>query len=390
MRILMVHNYYQQRGGEDESTDQELRLLSRFGHDVQLFSRHNDEINTYSFAQKTLLYFEPSWSFFSYKQILQEIHQFRPDIVHVQNFFALLSPAVFFACTRNNIPVVFTLRDYRLLCPIGWFFRDGKICEDCLSGSLWNGIYHKCYHQSAFQTSSIALLLKSHRIFGTWHKKINMFIALTEFSRMKFIEGGLPSDKIVVRPNFLEQDPGIEDNTQSYFIFIGRLSIEKGLDVLLNAWKLLPSIPLKIIGDGPLRGWIDEFIVINQLDNVEVLGFQRMEDVLTHLKDASCLLMPSKWYETFGRTIIEAYATSTPVISSKLGAMEDIVKDHETGLFFTPGDSHDLVEKVNYAKNHPLELKRWGRNARIEYESNYSDSIAYNRILEIYNSVLKS
>jgi len=386
----MVHNYYQQRGGEDESTDQEFRLLSRFGHEVQLFSRHNDDINTYSLAQKSLLYFEPSWSNSSYNQILDEIHQFRPDIVHVQNFFALISPAVFYACSKNEIPVVFTLRDYRLLCPIGWFFRDGKVCEDCLSGSLWKGIFHKCYHKSALQTSSIALLLKSHRIIGTWHKNINKFIALTEFSRMKFIEGGLPSEQIVVRPNFLEQDPGIGEKTQSYFIFIGRLSIEKGLDVLLNAWKLLPNVELKIIGDGPLRGWVDEFIVYNQLENVEVLGFQRIEDVLILLKSASCLVMPSKWYETFGRTIIEAYATATPVISSKLGAMADIVIDHETGLFFAPGDALDLVEKVNYAINHPLELERWGKNAREEYESQYSDSIAYDRILDIYNSVLKS
>lgn len=194
----------------------------------------------------------------------------------------------------------------------------------------------------------------------------------------------------MVRPNFLEQDPGIGEKYRQYFLFVGRLSSEKGLDVLLNAWKLLPSVPLKIIGDGPLRSWIEDFVDQHHLDHVELLGFQKMEDVLKYLKKASCLVMPSQWYETFGRTIIEAYATATPVIASHLGAMSDIVKDNETGLVFSPGDASDLVEKVNFALNNPFELKRWGLNARAEYESKYSDLIAYERIIEIYSSVLNS
>ena len=384
MRVLMVHNYYQQHGGEDESTNQEIRLLARHGHTVRLYSRHNDEINRFSPIQKVGLFFEPTWSQRSYRQFLDVLDEFQPEVVHVQNFFALVSPSVFYASASRGVKVVFTLRDYRLLCPLGWFFRDGKVCEDCLSGSLWNSIRHSCYHNSRLQTASIALLLASHRALQTWQKQVQTFIALTEHSRQKFIQGGLDPEKIIVRPNFVETDPGQGGEDRLGAIFVGRLSVEKGLDTLLKAWEQLSDLPLKIVGDGPLRPWVEQQIQEHSLQQVQLVGFKPINEVLELVKKARLLVMPSNWYETFGRTIIEAYATGTPVIASRLGAMADLVQDGQTGLLFQPGDPLNLFVKVRAACENEQLRRAWGRNARRAYETRYSAENAYASIMEIY------
>ncbi len=389
MRVLMVHNYYQQPGGEDESAEQEISLLQRHGHTVHLFSRHNNEINSYSPVQKALLFFEPTWSFTAYRQIKDLLLSLDIDIVHIQNFFALVSPAVFYACKELNIKTICMLHNYRLLCPSSIFYRDGNICEDCLGGTLWSGIIHKCYHESALQSASIALMLKTHRLTNTWVDKVDAFISLTEFARRKFIEGGLPESKLFVRPNFLFEDPGIGNQDREYALFIGRLSPEKGVMTMIEAWKNHPNIPLKIIGDGPQRPQIEEKIRLHQFNQVELLGFLPLIEVYKALKKAMFLVMPSVWYETFGRVIIEAYATGTPVIASRLGAMEEIIIEKKTGLLFTPGDALDLSEKVHYANDHPLELRSWGRQARSHYEQKYTADSAYEKLISIYEEVLE-
>jgi glycosyltransferase involved in cell wall biosynthesis len=389
MRVLMVHNYYQQPGGEDESAKQEISLLQRHGHTVHLFSRHNNEINSYSPVQKALLFFEPTWSLTSYRQIKEFLQAMDIDIVHIQNFFALVSPAVFYACKDLNIQTICMLHNYRLLCPKSYFYRDGHICEDCLVGTLWNGVRHKCYHDSALQTSSIALMLKTHRLANTWVDKVDAYITLTEFARQKFIEGGLPESKVFVRPNFLVEDPGPGEHKREYALYIGRLSPEKGVMTMIDAWKNHPNIPLKIIGDGPQRPQIEEKIHLHQLNQIELLGFLPLTDVLMALKKALFLVMPSVWYETFGRTIIEAYATGTPVIASRLGAMKEIIFEKETGLLFEPGNALDLSAQVQYAIDHPQDLRTWGKQARSQYEQKYTAESAYEELISIYEEVLE-
>jgi len=387
MRILMIHNYYQQWGGEDESTEQELQLLQRHGHEVRLYFRHNDEIKTFSSLRKGLLFFEPTWSLRSYREAKHVIREFKPEIVHFQNFFPLVSPSAYYACVESDAPIVQTLHNYRLLCPIGWFVRNGEVCEMCLTHSLWRGVLYGCYHGSRIQTASIALMLTTHRLLKTWLRKVDVYIALTEFSRRKFIEGGFPKSKIFVRPNFLDKDPGLGGPIREYALFVGRLSPEKGLVTLLEAWLNLPHVPLKIVGDGPLRPRIEDYIGQNELGQIELVGFVPLQRVLQYLQKALFLVMPSVWYETFGRTIIEAYATGTPVIASRLGAMADLVEDGKTGLLFNPGEPDDLTAKVQYALEHPEEMARWGREARYVFEQRYSSESAYKSLMEIYEKV---
>jgi glycosyltransferase involved in cell wall biosynthesis len=389
MNILMVHNYYQQRGGEDESTEQEIDLLQQHGHTVHFFSRHNNEINSYSPVQKTLLFFEPTWSNTTYRQIKDILLSLEIDVVHIQNFFALVSPAVFYACNELNIKAICMLHNYRLLCPGSTFFRDGHICEDCLGGTLWSGIKHKCYHESAIQSAAIALMLKTHRFTKTWTDKIDAYITLSEFARQKFIEGGLPKSKLFVRPNFLVEDPGIGENNREYALYVGRLSPEKGIMTMIEAWKNHPGIPLKIIGDGPQRPQIEEIIRQNQLNHIELSGFLPLNDVYQALRKALFLVMPSIWLETFGRVIIEAYATGTPVIASRIGAMKEIIIEKKTGLLFEPGNALDLSDQIQYAIDHPLELRTWGEQARSQYVQKYTADSAYEKLISIYEEVLE-
>jgi glycosyltransferase involved in cell wall biosynthesis len=389
MRILMVHNYYQRWGGEDESTEHELRLLKERGHKVWLYSRHNDEIKMLSLFRKGFLFFEPTWSWKSYREMKQVIQEFKPEVIHFQNFFPLVSPSAHYARAESDVPIIQTLRNYRLLCPIGSFFRNGEVCEECLVHSLWRGIRYGCYHDSRIQTASIALMLKAHRLLNTWQKRVDTFITLTEFSRHKFIKGGLPALKLFIRPNFLDRDPGIGDQLRDYALFVGRLSEEKGLTTLLEAWRGLPEVPLKIIGDGPLRPQLERFARQHTLTQVELVGFVPRDVVLDYLKRASFLVMPSVWYETFGRTIIEAYATGTPVLASRLGAMAEIVEDGCTGLLFTPGDPVDLAAKVEWAWAHPNQMWKMGWEARREYEAKYTAEKNYDALIEVYRHAIE-
>ena len=389
MRILMIHNYTQQLGGADVATSQEIELLQKYGHEVRLYFRHNDEIKNFSPFRKTLLFFEPTWSFKSYREIKQIIAEFKPDIAHCQSFSPLISPAVYYALAQKKIPIVQTLHEYRLICPIGWLFRNNSICEECVQHSLWRGIFYGCYRNSRIQTASVALMLSSHRLLKTWEKKINVFVTPTEFARSKLIEGGLPSSKIWVNPCFLAEDPGVSRSSREYVLYVGRLSPEKGLVTLLQAWQSLPDVPLKIVGDGPLKSWIEGYIEQHGLQQIELVGLVPIEQVLEYQKKAYFLVIPSIWYETFGRIIMEAYATGTPAIASRLGAMAELVEEERTGLLFSPGNADQLATKVRYALAQEAKLAEWGQKARSCYEKRFSADVAYKSLMKIYENTKK-
>jgi glycosyltransferase involved in cell wall biosynthesis len=389
MRILMVHNSYQQRGGEDESTEQDIALLRSHGHEVYVYQRHNDEIDRYGFIKKAGLFLQPTWSRQTYSEIKGIIQHFQPDITHVQNFFPLISPAVHYASRRAGVPVVQSLHNYRLLCANGLFFRDGGVCEQCLHGTVFHAVQYGCYRGSRLQTLPVVNMQVTHRLLRTWDKKTDAFIALTEFSRKKFIEGGLAPQKIHVRPHFLKAEVPFRHSKREFALFVGRLTEEKGLQTLIDAWRSLPQVPLKIAGDGPLHAELIKRIEEAGLSNVELLGRVSLQEVLSLLNRALFLVMPSIWYETFGRTMMEAYAAGTPVIVSRLGAMQDLVEDHVTGLLFEAGDQAELVQCVRYALENESERAGWSRNARDKFEKEFSSERAYQKLMEVYQAVTK-
>ena len=383
MRILTIHNYYQVRGGEDECHEIEVKLLREHGHHVDIYTENNEQVSAFnilSLAAKTV------WSLKALNEVTQQLRLQLYDVVHVHNFFPLISPSVFYAASAEGIPVFQTLHNYRLLCPNALFFRNGKVCEDCLGKVVpYPGVLHGCYRGSKSLSAGVATMLTTHQMMQTWKKKVKGHIALTEFARKKFIEGGLPAEQIFVKPNFVHPDPGVGGGNGGYALFVGRLSIEKGLDTLLAAWEQLGyAIPLKIVGDGPLSEQVKA--ATKEISGLEWLGHQPLQKVYDLIGDATCLIMPSKWYETFGRVIIEAFAKGTPAIASNIGAVAELVEHGRTGLLFEPGNAADLAKKVQWLINNPNELYKMRQEARLEFEAKYTVEKNYRKLIDIYET----
>ena len=385
MKILLVHNSYLEPGGEDVVFEQENRLLRWAGHEVIEYCRRNDEIAAYSAMERLDLLRRTVWATDSRSEFSRLLHSSHPDVVHVHNTFPLISPSIYSVCQEARVPVVQTLHNYRLLCPQANFFRNGKPCEECMQQGLWRGIQHACYRNSRLATAGTVLMLAVHRQKRTWDKMVDLYITLSDFARRKFIAAGFQADKIEVKPNFLRSDPGGRTAPGSYVVFVGRSSPEKGLPTLIKAWRWLDKgIPLRIVGDSPYQAEMQEQAAQLQSADIRFLGRQPHEQTITAIKQSRFLVFPSELYETFGLSIIEAFACGVPVIASNLGAMSELVEDGRTGLLFRPGDSTDLAEKIAWAWNHPEIMEKLGRNARLTYEQKYTAEKNYSELMKIY------
>jgi glycosyltransferase involved in cell wall biosynthesis len=391
MKIIVVHNTYQRPGGEDVSFQSERNLLRDAGHEVVEYQRNNFEVAHYSgLIGQLALAKHTIWASDTRREFRELLALERPDIVHVHNTFIMISPSIYWACRDAQVPVVQTLHNFRLLCPVSTFVRDNKVCEECVERSLWRGVRHGCYHGSRSATAVVAAMLKVHRLSGTWKHAVDHYIATSEFSRRKFITAGLPAERISVKPNFVYPDPGPAAGTGEYALFVGRLSPEKGVHTLLAAWERLTSpILLRIVGDGPLRGEFEEQTRQRGLSSVCFRGQLTREQTLAEMRGARFLLLPSECYENFPMTIAEAFASGTPVLCSRMGAMKELVDHGRTGLHFTPANPADLAAQVTWAWTHAERLAAMGREARREYEAKFSAERNLKMLLEIYRRSLR-
>jgi glycosyltransferase involved in cell wall biosynthesis len=388
MKVLMVHNRYQQRGGEDAVVDAEARLLAANGIDVQRFDADNDAIQGFvTKIQVSLGQFGLPTA--AQSRFRTALSAFRPDVVHVHNWFPTLSPSLFNICSRENVPVVHTLHNYRLLCVNATLFREGHVCEDCI-GTTFRipGILHSCYRGSAAGSAVATAGMLTHWSLGTWSRSIDRFVALTDFARQKLVEGGLPSDKVIVKPNFIDPDPGVGAGGGGYFLFVGRLTEEKGLRVLLECWQEGRDLPrLKIAGTGPLENEVQAAVAT--MPNVEWLGARSSEEVIDLMRDASALLCPSQWYEGMPRVVIESLAVGTPIIASSIGCYPEMIVDGETGALFPTGDAVALRNCLrDLLRGNALESMR--ANARHCFQSNYTGDKNFSLLLNVYRSVLRA
>lgn len=383
-RILLCHNYYKRPGGEDVSYESEVDLLRSRGHDVTTFTVHNDLIDRMSGFTVSC---NTIWNRQSHRKLMELIRREKPEIMHCTNTFPLISPAAYYAARAEGVAVVQSLRNYRLLCPNTYFLRDGKVCEDCLGKSIpWPAIQHGCYRESRSASAVVTAMLGVHNRLSTWSRVVDLFFCPSKFTYKKFIEAGYSEDKVVVKPNFVSPDPGPGSGRGGYAVYVGRLSPEKDIRTLLTAWtQLKERLPLKIVGDGPLA---DLVLNAQENGNVEWLGHRTREEVLSVIGDAAFLVMPSVWYETFGRTIVEAFAKGTPVIASNLGAMAELVDNGRTGLRFEPGDPDDLVAKIRELLLDPTKLTRMRHAARAEFEQKFTAERNYEMLLGIYDKAL--
>ena len=384
MRILVAHNKYKIRGGEDEVRDSEVRLLREYGHEVFEFLEDNADISR---PYPVLVGLQATWNQGIYFAMRRELAKVRPDVLHVHNIMPVISPAVFFAAKEFGIATVQTLHNYKYLCPKGEMFRDGAVCESCLGKSFaWNGVIHGCYRNSHLATLALAASFSAHRALRTWTTKVDRYIALTEFARRKFIKGGFPEEKLVVKPNFLH-DPGVGPGDGDYAVFAGRLSEEKGIPLLLRAWNQLKSpLRLKIIGEGSFEMDVRRAAASNK--SIELLGVISLEEVLEIIGHAKAIVLPFQTYEGMPRVIVESFAKGTPVITANLGAMQTMIKHRQTGLHFKPGDAEDLARSIEWMlANH----ERWHAMrgaARQCYEENYTPEPNYKMLMEVYAAAL--
>jgi glycosyltransferase involved in cell wall biosynthesis len=388
---MLVHNKYQQPGGEDVVFEQERRLLQHAGHQVVTYQRSNVEIDESVTGRRIKLVKNIVSSADTLREFTDLLAQEKPQLVHVHNTFVMVSPSIYLVCKQANIPVIQTLHNYRLICPAAILFRDMHACEECIEHTLWRGVRHGCYRDSRLATGAVALMLAVHRKRHTWDQEVQAYIALSEFARSKFVKAGFPAEKIFVKPNFVYPDPGAHPGRGGYAIFAGRLSPEKGVSTLLAAWgRLRNRIPLLILGEGPASERLKLQAAELGLTLVSFLGQVPRTETLGKMRDACCLIAPSTCYETFALTIAEAFACGTPVICSRLGAMQEIVEDGRTGLHFTAGDADDLAAKVEWAWTHPDQMKAMGREARLQYETKYTAERNYKILTDLYQRVVGS
>lgn len=380
LRVLIAHNAYQLRGGEDSVVEAETALLRQHGHEVEAWIRHNDDVrdmSRLSVARQTL------WSSETSATLRSRIEAFRPDVIHVHNTLPLISPSVFWAASNAGVPVVKTLHNFRLLCPQATFLREGRVCEDCLGRVLpWPAIQHKCYRESAVQSGAVAAMVTLHKGLGTWHRKVTRYIALNEFCRGKFIAGGLPADRIEIKPNFVDQQAQPDWSGRAGGLYVGRLSIEKGVTTLIEAMKTLPGHGLQVIGSGPLE---DE---LRPVAGDAWLGARPFPEVLQRMSRAAFLVLPSTCYEGFPRTLVEAYACGVPVIGSRHGSLQELVDEGRTGLLFEPGNAAELAERIRWAQAHPEAMLAMGRQARAQYEARYTPQRNAAQLEDIYRKAM--
>ena len=375
-KVLIVHNYYQIPGGEDTVVANEKKLLEDHGHEVVMYSRHNNELKTMGKLKKLLLPFTTIYNPKTSKDIKKIIREQNIDIIHAHNTLNLISPSVYYAARKCSVPVVQTIHNFRLLCPGATFYRDGKICEDCVSKGLGCAVKHGCYRGSKAQTLICVISTWLHRLTGIYGK-IN-YITLTEFNKEKLLQlKQIKPERVYVKPNFV--DGGGGSGERSGFIFAGRLDELKGIRVLVEAWKLMGADAphLTVCGTGPLEEWCKE---ATKGLNVEMKGFVPNNEAKKLIAHSQALILPTLWYEGFPMSIVEAYAMGTPVISSDLGNAGSVVEEGVTGWKVEAGNAKGLAEKV----------KGWSdisERVKALYEEKYTAERNYEMLNSIYQNM---
>lgn len=384
MRILQVHNQYQNPGGEDTVQQAELWLLRKYGHEVDAYIVNNQDLSVSGFGALRAGV-STVWSQGSLASFRKVLKLKRPDIIHVHNTFPQLSPSVYWAARLERVPVVQTLHNYRLTCANGLLLRNDSPCELCVHGSVTAALKYRCYRNSIAATGAVVAMQTVHHALGTYRTKVDAYIALTGFARSIMVRAGLPDDRVYVKPNFLDDPLAVESTLverENRIVFVGRITKEKGVDLLLQAWSQLKDTEWKllVVGDGPERAELQsEF---RGLRNVVWSGWLGRGEVLATVARSRYLVISSRWYEGFPMVLVEAMAVGTPIIVPSHGPFPEVAPDSDQ-LAFEPGNSTDLTKVLASA----IGTARWTdfrRKARTTYETSYTPEVNYHQLMTIY------
>lgn len=419
MKIVWVHNYYQQAGGEDEVVAAEQAQLQRAGHVLIPYYKDNQAIppageqGRKTWLRLCAVSLRTIWNHRVYREIRALLKKERPDVVHCHNIFPLISPAIYWACAAEQVPVVQTVHNYRLLCLNAFLYRfdpsmplDARVCELCVRrGFKWPGIRYACYRNHRAGSSVVAAMLWIHRVLGTWTRKVDAYLALTEFQKQKLIEGGVPPEKIQVKPNTVPAMTGTDDEratvhipSTSYALFAGRLSPEKGGDLLLQAWAQTVARAegterprLVVVGDGPERTrWEAKARREGVEQSVSFVGRKSKSDVAALMRHAAFLVMPSQWYETFGLVVLEAAREGVPAMVPSPGAAAELVDDGVSGWVLPMADAKRWSDQILWAFRNPAAVRSIGEAAQSRCLPQSDSARNVERLCAVYDSVRKS
>lgn len=389
MRILLVHSWYQQFGGEDSVVRAETELLEKHGDEVCHYARHNDEIKHFGLIDKAAFLPQTVYSWKTSGELDDVVRRFRPDVAFLHNLYPLISPSAYHTLHALGVPTVQVLHNFRLHCPNGFFYTQGKICEACKDGNYLNAAIKRCYKDSYTFSALYAATQGLNRLGGVIDK-ISGFICLTEFFKIKMQEVGVVDSKLFVRPNFVYAPPlpAAPSPAGKYVLFMGRLSPEKGCWTLIRAFEQLPQVQLKLMGSGPQEQEFRDYIRDRGIRNIELLGFRSGAEKLDVLRNALCLVLPSEWYENFPVTALEAFMASKPVIAARLGGLPYIVEEGKSGLLFESGSVGELAQKIQWLVDRPEEAIRMGQYGRRLTETKYGPEQAYSNLMKIFEQVI--
>lgn len=408
MNILLVNNFYYYRGGDCTYLFSLKRLLERKGHKVSIFSMNHplnhdtkyskyfvgyinyaEEVKDKNLSSMMKVFTKSIYSLEAKQNIIKLINDEKPDIVHLNNIRHHVTPSVIYTIKKHNIPLVWTLHDYQLICPNISFISHGKVCERCRKRKYFWPLIMKC-KKNSYLASSMAAIEHSFQMITGVYDLVDAFICPSRFLRDKFIEYGFKENKMYYLNHFIDSEysaPVRKD--EDYYLYVGRLSEEKGVKALIDAAVKLKSYKLKIIGDGPIRDELILYAKSKKADYyIEFLGHKSHEEVLEHLRECKFLVVPSEWYEVMGLVILEAFICGKPVIGSRIGGIPEIVTDGKTGLTFEPGNSDDLRDKIEYMYTNPQEAVKMGDNAVSFVKQELGPEKHYNLLMEIYNKAL--
>lgn len=348
MHILQVHNSYRQRGGEDSVVDVDARLLCSAGHVVTQYIVPNPVRSIETGMRLGLSLWNPTAG----RRFRRQLEVAKPDVVHIHNTWFSITPSAAYEAKRAGLPVVMTLHNYRLSCANGQFFRAGIQCTDCLTGTALNGLLHRCYQDSFIASVFAAANTGIHRQLGTWTKNVDLFLCLTEFAKARFVEAGIPEEKLRVRHNCVANaDERTVPASKSHQVaYIGRLSSEKGVRVLLEAWRLarMEDCELLVVGGGPER----EALEAMRVPGVRFTGPVEHQAVLKILRSVRALVFPSLWFEGEPMVVVEALAAGTPVLASDVGGIPELLGYGSAGWLTRAGDVDAWRRSLRDLRNH--------------------------------------
>ncbi len=391
LRVLVVHNRYrsEQPSGEDRVVDQERALLADAGHRVSTFERRSDDITTMPLRGKAAIPFRVPWNPAVRSELVARLREERPDIVHIHNTFPLLSPSVVAACADASVPAVATLHNYLMVCPSGTLYRGGRVCTDCVGATPLPALRHGCYRGSSLATVPLAVNMVANR--RRWWSGVARFFCISNAQRHILIQAGMPAQRLAVKHNFVV-DPGKRrSGPGEYLLYLGRLTDEKGVRLLMTAWDQLGAcdglgLPLVLAGAGPLHGELARWG--QDREDVRYLGLQTRAECAELVARAASLVAPSAWLEAFGLVVVEAMAAGGPTVAAAHGAFIELVDDGVTGLMHRPGDADSLAQCLRRIVATPERNREMGEMARRRYERDFTPSVGLDRLVAGYEAAI--